>query len=247
MRLTNIKVDLARLSWAQGVKKLCSVQTLVNAIKTIGKFIILSIALYLCFDSVFDQAFQWIFLDERITLHILAQIVSRFLWSVLIVFTVISMMDFAYQRYQFWKNLRMGLQELKDEMKDNEISNLVRQRMRQLRDQAHRQNLNKSIPEATVIVVNPTHIAVALRWDEKTMKAPIVTAKGRDFNAQKIRELARRHQIPIIHNPKIARGLYEDIVINLPITPAYYQAIAQIMQKIMDIPNDGNKSNRNNS
>jgi flagellar biosynthetic protein FlhB len=235
INVNNIKFDFSRLSWAKGVKKIIGSQTIINGIKTIGKFMLLSFAFYFFFDTIFEKSFQWIFLDEYTNARNVKNLSIKFLWNIFIIFTVIAMIDFSYHYYQFWKMMRMGIQELKDELKNEEVSILVRQRIRQIRDKIQKQNLANAVPEATAVIVNPTHFSVAIRWDEKTMQAPMVVAKGKNVMAKQIREIARKNNVPIIHNPPLARGLYDDIGINSPITFSYYQAIAQIIQKITNI------------
>lgn len=142
---------------------------------------------------------------------------------------VLALIDYAWQRYRFERDLRMTKQEVKEELKTMEGDPLIKQRRRQLQLQRAMQRARQSVPGADVIVTNPTEFAVALKYDSATMHAPRVVAKGADFLAQRIREIAIEHGIPIVQRPPLARALYRLVEVGQEIPEQFYNAVAEIL------------------
>jgi flagellar biosynthetic protein FlhB len=138
-------------------------------------------------------------------------------------------MDYLYQRFEFMKSMRMTKQELKDEYKQQEGDPLIKQRLRQIRRDRARVKLAESVPKADVVITNPTHYAVALKYDSATMNAPVIVAKGIDNIAKRIREIAEENKIIIMRNPPLSRLLYDNGEVDQEIPLQYYQAVAKII------------------
>jgi flagellar biosynthetic protein FlhB len=142
---------------------------------------------------------------------------------------ILGLIDYFYQRWKLGRNLRMTKQEIKDELKRMDGDPLMKQRRRQAQMKLAMQRLGIDVPKANVVVTNPTEYAVALRYDEATMSAPRCVAKGRDFLALRIRQIASQHGIPIVQRPPLARGLYAAVEVGEEIPPIYYRAVAEIL------------------
>lgn len=140
-----------------------------------------------------------------------------------------AMLDFAYQRWQYEDSLKMSKAEVKDEMRSQEGSPEVKGAVKQRLRNSARKRMMAAVPKATVVVTNPTHFACALEWDEVAMEAPVLTAKGADLLARRIRELAKEHEIPIVENPTLARTLYYKVELDHPVPPELYAATAQVI------------------
>jgi len=137
--------------------------------------------------------------------------------------------DFVYQRWQHNEDLKMTKQEVKDESKDVEGDPQIRSRRLSLQRERSRQRMLQAVPKADVIITNPTHVAVALRYDTANMDAPVVVAKGAGFMAQKIKEIARHAGVPILENRSLARGLFKATKVGQEIPAALYQAAAEML------------------
>lgn len=157
-------------------------------------------------------------------------------------FMVMATVDYIIKRYQYFKSLRMSKQEVKDEFKNMEGDQQVKGKIRSLMFQAARKRMMQNIPSADVVVTNPTHYAVALRYDSEKERAPRVLAKGVDFLAQRIKEVAAEHEIPIIENPPLARALYKDVDLDMEIPETLYQAMVEVLLKVQRINDEHKKS-----
>src|SRR5690606_18357559 len=133
------------------------------------------------------------------------------------------------------KSLRMTRQEVKDEHKSSEGDPEVKARLRQLRRERSRRRMMAAVPEADVVVTNPTHFAVALRYDPQSMAAPRVVAKGVDAMARRIREIATEHDVPLVENPPLARALYASVEVDAEVPEAHYRAVAEVISYIWRI------------
>ena len=181
----------------------------------------------------FDASVRTAFLDSTRGFFNATSLCLRVLLVVLAVMTLIAGLDFLFQRLQHSKQLRMSKQELKDEFKQSEGDPMVRGRLRQIRMERARRRMMAAVPEADVVIANPTHFAVALAYEVGTVGAPRVTAKGMDHLALKIRELAEQHGIPVIENPPLARALFDGVALDQEIPEQHYKAVAEIIGYVL--------------
>lgn len=158
---------------------------------------------------------------------------GKILLAALAVLTVIAGLDMLYQRFAHMKSLRMSKQEVRDEMKQTDGDPLIKSRLRQIRMERARRRMMAEVPKATVVVTNPTHYAVALRYVQGEMEAPILVAKGADLVAARIRELAQENEVPIVENPPLARALYANVDLDQPIPAEHFRAVAEIIGYVM--------------
>lgn len=227
--LESIKPKWSKVSPLKGLKRLFSLRSLVEFSKGIVKISVVGVVSFAAFYSVFDM-FE-LLPDTAIedAMKFAQEIAVNMLMGTVIVVFLIAAVDYAYQKFEFIKNLRMTKQEVKDEYKQQEGDPLVKQKLRQIRMERARNNMMANVQEADVVVTNPTHYAIALKYDSNTMNAPMVVGKGLDKVALRIRELAERHDIPIVRNPPMARILYDDAEMDAEIPLQYYKAVAEII------------------
>lgn len=227
-----IRPNLERLNPVNGLSRIFSLRTLVELAKSLLKIAIVAAVSYavvkayigrlmLVFQAAPQAAFQTV---SSVVLAVMAAAGGTF-W-------MLSLLDLLYQRWEYFRNLRMTRQELKDELKQTEGDPLVKSWQRRRQRQILLNRIRQEVPRATVVITNPVHLAVALRYDEKTMAAPQVTAKGAGDLARRIQELAARHNVPVVYNPEVARFLYYKVEIGQEIPAELYQAVAQILAMI---------------
>jgi len=168
---------------------------------------------------------------------LLAGSLMSLFWKAAGVFLVFGVVDFYRQMQRHRRDLRMSKQEIREEMKEMEGNPQMKARIRRLQRDRARRNMMKEVPKATAVVVNPTHFAVAIRYQLDSMAAPLVVAKGKNYLALRIREIAREHQVPIIENPPLAQALYKSVDVGQEIPPHLYRAVAEILAYIFKLMN----------
>jgi flagellar biosynthetic protein FlhB len=156
-------------------------------------------------------------------------LVYEIAWKFGMLLIVVGILDYVYERWQLEQNLKMSKAEIKDEYRQQEGNPEAKSALKRRQREFARRRMMNAVPRATVVVTNPTHFAVALEWDESQHDAPIVTAKGADLLAKRIRDLAREHGVPIMENPPLARTLYDRVDIDQAIPPNLYAAVAQVI------------------
>ena len=176
-------------------------------------------------------------METMAILSFIHKIVVLLIFTVVIAVLVIAVADYAYQKYQHLKKLRMPKQEVKDEYKQMEGDPLVKSRIRQVRMERARHRMMDAVPRADVVIVNPTHYAVALEYKMEKMDAPVVVAKGLDNLALRIREIAEEHDIPIVENPPLARALFASVELDQSIPAEHFKAVAEVIGYVMQLKN----------
>ena len=149
-----------------------------------------------------------------------------------LIYIIIALLDFAYQKHKFHEDQKMTKQEVKDEYKNAEGDPAVKGKQRQRMQESSRRRMMQNIPKADVVITNPTHFAVALCYEPDKFDAPYVVAKGEDFLAQKIKEVAREHHVEIVENKPLARMLYANVEIGELVPPELYQAVAEVLAMV---------------
>ncbi len=179
--------------------------------------------------------------DPRVAFLLLAASWKGFLLKAALAVVTIGCVDFFRQYRRFLRELRMSKQELRDESRESEGNPLVKNRIRRLQRDLARRNMMKEVPLATAIVVNPTHYAVALRYDNQAMSAPRVVAKGKNYLALRIRQIGVGNQVPIIENPPLAQALYKSVDVGQEIPAHLYRAVAEILAYIFRVMHQGER------
>ena len=228
-----IRPQLDRISPLAGAKRLFSLRTMTEFLKGLAKVAIVStVATMLLWPAMGDLANLAAVETTQLLDH--TQVLAvRVLAGVLSVMTLVAGLDFLYQKFELLKKLRMSRQELKEEFRQSEGDPIIKSRLRRIRMERARRRMMAAVPEADVVITNPTHVAVALKYDPAIMAAPRVAAKGIDHMARRIRELAEEHDVPVVENPPLARGLHAAVEIDQEVPPEHYRAVAQVIGYVM--------------
>lgn len=229
-----IKPKLSKISLIAGWKRLFSATSLVNFAKGIAKFVIVGAVMFYIAWPERDRLEVMMTADVGMLLMTVKELSIKMLGGVVAILTVIAGLDFMYQRHKWHQKQKMSLKEIRDEHKQMEGDPTVKAKLRQVRIERGRKRMMASVPEATVVITNPTHYAVALKY-EMGMEAPICVAKGIDSLAFKIRQVAEDHDIPVIENPPLARGLHDTVEIDDTIPEQHYRAVAQVISYVMKL------------
>jgi flagellar biosynthetic protein FlhB len=224
-----IKPKLEKLSPLKGMKRLFSLRALVDFTKGLFKLAIVGAVIGLVLWPERNVIPNIATLEAPQILGLMQTFVLRILVAVVAVMTIIAALDFLFQKSQHMKQLRMSRQELKDEFKQTEGDPMIKARLRQIRGERARRRMMAAVPEADVVVTNPTHFAVALKYSPEEMTAPRLVAKGIDSLAQRIRELAEELDIPVVENPPLARALHAVVELDHEVPPEHYKTVAEII------------------
>jgi flagellar biosynthetic protein FlhB len=232
-----IQPDLSRVDPLQGFRRVFSIKQLIDGVKTAFKTVVLLlVSYYLIKNEVFKVPGS--VEDGPMTLlwryGQVAKVIFLSLTMILIAFAAI---DFAFQRWEFSKNLRLTKQEAKQEHKEREGDPAIKARIRSVQREIARRRMMQAVKKADVVVTNPTHIAVALVYDKETMMAPRVVAKGADFIAQKIKAVAAEAGVPMVENVPLARALFKSVKMNQYVPRALYQAVAEVLAYVYRLKN----------
>jgi len=227
-----ITPKFSKISPLAGAKRMFSSESLVNFAKGLVKLSIVGGAMFFVLWPERDRLDTMMTVDPVIILSQFQELGLKLFWASLGVVTLIAMADFLYQRNRWWNRQKMTLQEVRDEYKQMEGDPKVKGRIRQIRQERSRKRMMAAVPEATVVVTNPTHFAVALKYD-RDMAAPVCVAKGADAVALRIREVAKQHDVPIVENPPLARALFASVDVDETIPSEHFKAVAQVIGFVM--------------
>lgn len=224
-----LKFKYNRISFIEGMKRMMSVRSLVQLVKSLIK---VAVILWVVYTSVQDLMIVTpdmlnTSLDGNIS-FMLDRIMS-IVYKICLIFVAVAVLDFAYQKYDYELKLRMTKQEVKDEYKQTEGDPFIKGKIREKQRKMSMNRMIQQVPNADVIVRNPTHFAIALKYDINNDQAPIVLAKGQDFMAKRIIDVAMKNKILITENKPLARSLYEMVEVNDYIPGELYQAVAELM------------------
>ncbi len=228
------EIDISKLSPIKGFGRLFSMRQVIELIKSMIKIALVMAVAYGALWPAMTSIDTFVGADMADTLLELLHLMKRFLIAILCMLLALAVLDYLYQRWEFARSMRMSKQELKDEYKQQEGDPVIKARLRKLRLERARKRMMKSVPTATVVVTNPTHYAVALKYD-RTMTAPRVVAKGMDLIALRIRDIARENSVPVVENAPLARTLHAMVEIDRDILPEHYKAVAEIISFVMKL------------
>ena len=232
---TPLKPDITRLSLAKGFKRIFSTTSLVEFLKSLFKFIIIGSVVLMVIVPEISGIEALVSLPTEALPERIHEIVILLVGTVTGVMIVVAAADWTYQRYKHLRGLRMTKQEVKDEFKSSEGDAEVKGKIKAIRRERARQRMMAEVPNADVVITNPTHFAVALSYDPLNNAAPRLVAKGVDELARRIREVAAEHDVPLVENPPLARALYSTVDIDAEIPEAHYRAVAEIVSYIWGI------------
>jgi len=226
--------DLTKLDPIKGAAKFVSKRSFVEIIKSLAKVIIVALIAYLTIHSKIEKALRLVDSDLSITIVFIANTFFSIMTMSCIVLLILAVLDYLFVRWETEEKMKMTKQEVKEEHKETEGDPQVKQRIKSLQRQMAKQRMMSEVPKSDVVITNPTHIAVALKYDRQDMSAPQVTAKGSGFLASRIKELARDNQVPIVENPSLARVLNK-IDIGKEIPENLFKAVAEILAYVYRI------------
>lgn len=229
----SLKPKLSKISVLEGFKRQFSSKSLMEFVKGVLKISLVAGVVILAIWPKREQLNELAQMEMTALLEVLQETALIVLIAVLAMMTVIAALDFAFQRFQHIKKLRMTRQEVKDEFKQTEGDPMVKARLRQIRQERARGRMMAEVPKADVVITNPTHFAIALKYEMDAMAAPRVVAKGVDHLALRIREVAKEHDIPLVENKPLARALYDSVDLDQEVPPEHYKAVAQIIGYVM--------------
>ena len=224
-----LKPKFSKINPISGFKRFFSLNKLVDLIKAIAKIAIIVYAVY----SYLKKNAPSIFLMYGLTLNQsiaqMGNLVINLGLRIVMFYMIIAAADFIYQKLKFKKDMKMTKQEVKDEYKNQEGDPKVKSKQRQRMMEASRRRMMQNLPQADVVITNPTHYAVAIKYDPELYDAPYVVAKGADYLAQKIKDAAKENNIEIVENKPLARMLYANVDVGSIVPPELYQAVAEVL------------------
>jgi len=233
----SIKPKLSKINPIKGLGRLFSKHALMEFIKSLLKLTIVSIIAYLTIKGEMKNTVLYGDMElNGIISHTLYTTFKIFLKCCLAMI-ILAVLDYAFQRWEFENRIKMSKQEVKDEFKRTEGDPLVKSRIRSIQMEMARRRMMQDVPKADVVITNPTHIAVALKYDGLTMGAPKLLAKGAGNIAEKIKSIAKEHDIPVVENKEVARNIFQLVEIGKEIPVLLYQAVAQILAFIYKLKN----------
>ncbi|MFJ8087292.1 flagellar biosynthesis protein FlhB [Lysinibacillus sp. Ag94] len=233
--LEPMKFDLKKMDPIKGLKKIFSVKAIIELIKSVLKigFIggVTTIIVWTNLPKVLALSFK----SPWITLITVGKLVGIMGIAASLVLLCVSLLDWMYQKFDYEKNLKMSKQDIKDEYKNSEGDPLIKSKIKQRQREMAMRRMMSEIPNADVVITNPTHYAIALKYDEESMEAPRIVAKGTDFIAQKIKMIAKEHDVIMVENRPLARAMYDQVEIGDQVPEEFFKAIAEVLAYVYRI------------
>ena len=224
-----LEPKLNKLNPINGFKKIFSSQAIAELIKAIAKILLIAYVAYSYLKGRTNDLLILYDIPLMQAVSLIGKTVIDMGIRIAVVYMVLALADFGYQKYKFSKDMRMTKQEVKEEYKNQEGSPEIKGKIRQRMREASQRRMMQAVPQADVVITNPTHFAVAIKYDPDKAPAPIVVAKGADYVAQKIKEIARENSVEIVEDKPLARMLYANVEVDAQIPPELYQAVAEVL------------------
>ncbi len=228
-----LKPDFSKLSLFKGLKRMFGIEGVMNLVKGIFKIGIVGAAVWTVLWPERDKLEAVMGQSPAAVAGDMMHLLIRVLIAALAVLAVLAAADYGMQYFQFMRRNRMSKQEIKEEYRQTEGDPAVKAKIKQIRNERSRRRMMAAVPEATVVIANPTHFAVALKYESGKMAAPICVAKGVDALALRIRQVAEDNDVPVIENPPLARALYASVEIDEAVPAEHYKAVAQVIGYVM--------------
>ena len=227
-----LQPKFSKLNPLNGIKKIFSAQSLVELVKSVAKILLIALVTYSYIKKKSGLLYALYDMSMMQAVNLIGETVIELGIRISAIYMIIAGADFMYQKYKFKNDMKMTKQEVKEEYKnaegDPEIKGKIKARMRE----ASQRRMMQAIPKADVVITNPTHYAVAIRYDTEVAPAPIVVAKGSDYLAQKIKQIARENNVEIVEDKPLARMLFANVDVDKQIPPELYQAVAEILAMV---------------
>jgi flagellar biosynthetic protein FlhB len=224
-----VQPDFAKINPWKGLGRLFSRQAAAEVAKSIFKFAIIAWAAYATIRAEWAQIVSLWNLEAGQIFRYIGQVSFQLFLKTVLVMAALGGLDYAFQRWSYEKSLRMTRREVQDEFKQTEGDPLIKSRIRSIQRELARRRMMAEVPKADVIITNPTHLAVALQYQYKDMSAPKVVAKGAELVAERIKEIAKAHGVPLVENKPLAQALYKTVDLGQTIPSSLYRAVADIL------------------
>lgn len=235
-----LEFKLNRLNPISGIKNFFSIRSYAQLIKSILVIVVVGLVIYSGINNFSEGLLSYYSMPVAQTVYYVADSVFSLFIKVCAVVVAIGVFDYFYQWWQYEKNIRMTKQEIKEEFKMMEGDPAIKSELKNRQRKIASARMIQKVPKADVIIVNPQHYAVALKYDIHKNDAPVVIAKGRNYVALKMKEVAAEHGIKIEENPPLARALYKSVDIDCEIPPEFYQAVAEVLSYVYSVGENGN-------
>jgi len=230
-----LKPSLNKINPIEGFKRIFSAKSLMELVKQVAKLTIVGWICYKVVSGVLPELRNAPTMPLTATLALVFATIKRLVGQVLIGMIAIAAVDYVFQHKQFMKQMRMSMQELKDEYKDTEGNPQIKAKIRQLMRQGAQGRMMEEVPNASAVVTNPTHYAVALRYEQGTDPVPVVVAKGENLIARQIKVMAEDHEVPIVENVELARALFKACEIGGAVPTEMYKAVAEVLAYVIKL------------
>lgn len=230
-----LKPKFDKFNPVTGMKRLFSKDKIMDLFKSIAKVVILAYVVYSYLKNQWSLIYKMYSYTLPQAIAVIGDTVINVGIRISALFAVIAMFDLFYQKWKYHQDMMMSKQEVKDEYKNSEGDPKVKSQQKQRMQQASQRRMMQDLPNADVVITNPTHLAVAIKYDKDTNEAPVVVAKGADYLAQKIKDRARENAIEIVENKPLARMLYHNVEIGAEIPPELYQMVAEVLAYVYSL------------
>lgn len=224
-----LKLDLKKIDPIQGAKRIFSIRALVELLKSLFKIVFIGTITFFVIWIYKDDMMMLSFKTAENALAFFGRVTVIMGISATIALLFLAVFDYAYQRFDYEKNMKMSKQDVKDEYKNIEGDPLIKSKIKEKQKQMASRRMMSEVPDADVVITNPTHYAIAIKYDEEKASAPYVVAKGVDKTAMRIKEIAKENNVTTVENRQLARALYSVIDIGESIPEQFYQAVAEIL------------------
>lgn len=230
-----LRPKFSRINPLQGIKRLFSLKSIIETLKNLIKIVILLTIVYMSIREMFLESSNYLYTDLSAAVAHLVEVAGAMVLRIALAFVAVAALDFFYQWWDYEKNMMMTKQEVKEEYKQMEGDPQVKGKIKEIQRRRAQQRMMQQVPGADVVIRNPTHFAVALRYRPEEDDAPIVMAKGQDNVAARIVQIAEQHNIACIENVPLARALYAQAEVNQFIPPSLYEAVAEVLVYIFKL------------
>lgn len=232
-----MKPKFDKFNPVNGIKRIFSAKTLVQLLKSLAILAVCGLVTYNKIRSSIGLLFNLYSVSLKAAIVQMGDLIISIGMTISIIYLIVGIADYIYEFFKFRDDMKMTKQELKDEWKDTEGNPEVKGQQKRRMSEASRRRMMQAVPEADVVITNPTHFAVALKYEQDSGKAPIVVAKGEDYLAQKIKEVARDNSVEIVENKPLARMLYYNVDVGAEIPQELYQAVAEVLAFVWKVKN----------
>jgi flagellar biosynthesis protein FlhB len=246
----HLSPDLERINPIAGFAKIFNIRSLVEGIKSTAKIIVIGTVTFMIIKDELAFTPQVVQLSVSQIFDYIGSGVFKLVGGVCGLMACVAVLDYAFQRWDLERRMKMTKQEVKEEFKQREGDPLIKSRIKRIQRELAQKRMMEKVPKADVVITNPTHIAVALQYDRESMAAPVLIAKGADFIAERIKEVARKHNVPVVENKPLARAMFKTIKIGHPVPKSLYNAVAEVLAyvyrlkgKIQQVSQDIRKEN----